>query len=146
MFSAKKSKAMVGLDVEAGSIAASEVERNGQTQVTRFGTIQLGSGTCREGEVADADALGEALKEMFAEHKLAKDVRLGIANQRVAVRTVRLPAIEDQQELETAVRFQAQDHIPMPLEQAVMDWRIVGRTTAEDGSQRIDVVTVAARR
>ena len=33
------------------------------------------------------DALGEALKELFAEHKLSKNVRLGIANQRVAVRT-----------------------------------------------------------
>jgi type IV pilus assembly protein PilM len=146
MFSAHKSKAMVGLDVEAGSIAASEVQRNGSVQVTKFGTMPLGSGIFREGEVADADALGETLKELFAQHGLSKDVRLGIANQRVAVRNLRLPNIEDEQELETAIRFQAQDHIPMPLEQAVMDWQVVGRTTAEDGSQRVDVVAVAARR
>jgi type IV pilus assembly protein PilM len=146
MFSAKKSKAVVGLDVEAGSIAASEVQQNGHTQVTKFGTMPLGSGTFREGEVADSDALGEALKELFSEHGLSKDVRLGIANQRVAVRSLRLPSIEDEQELETAIRFQAQDHIPMPLEQAVMDWQIVGRSNAEDGSQRVDVVAVAARR
>ena len=137
---------MVGLDVEAGSIAASEVQRNGHVQVTKSGTLPLGSGIFREGEVADPDALGEALKEMFAQHGLSKNVRLGIANQRVAVRSLRLPSIEDKQELETAIRFQAQDHIPMPLEQAVMDWQVVGRGTAEDGSERVDVVAVAARR
>src|SRR5688572_14638523 len=146
MFSSQKSKAMVGLDVEAGSIAASEVQRNGHVQVTKFGTLPLGSGIFREGEVADPDALGEALKEMFAQHGLSKNVRLGIANQRVAVRSLRLPNIEDKQELETAIRFQAQDHIPMPLEQAVMDWQVVGHGTAEDGSERVDVVAVAARR
>jgi type IV pilus assembly protein PilM len=146
MFSPQKSKAMVGLDIEAGSVAASEVQRNGRTQVTRFGVVPLGSGAFREGEVADSSALGEALKQLFSDHKLSKNVRLGIANQRVAVRTLRLPKIDDPQELETAVRFQAQDHIPMPLEQAVIDWQVVGRTTAEDGSERFDVVTIAARR
>jgi type IV pilus assembly protein PilM len=146
MFSPQKSKATVGLDVDAGSVAASEVERNGRTQVAKFGVVPLGSGVFREGEVSDPEALGEALKQLWAEHKLAKDVRLGIANQRVAVRTLRLPHIEDKQELETAIRFQAQDTIPMPLEQAVMDWQVVGRSTGEDGAQHVDVVTVAARR
>ena len=40
-----------------------------------------------------------ALRALFAEHKLGKRVRLGIANQRVVVRTLRLPAIEDPAEL-----------------------------------------------
>ena len=61
-----------------------------------------------------------------------KTVRLGVANQRVAVRTLRLPLIEDDDELETAIRFQAQDHIPMPLDQAVLDWQVV----ATDGAER----------
>ena len=62
------------------------------------------------------------------------------------MRTLRLPPIEDPSELETAIRFQAQDHIPMPLEQAVLDWQVVGIATAEDGERRIEVVVVAARR
>ena len=69
----------------------------------------------------------------------------GVANQRVVVRTLRLPQIEDRKELETAVRFQAQDHIPMPLEQAVLDWQVVAQRVGEGGKQ-MDVVVVAARR
>ncbi len=73
-------------------------------------------------------------------------MRVGIANQRVAVRSMRLPAIDNRDELETAIRFQAQDHIPMPLDQAVLDWQVVGHTTDQNGERKVDVVAVAARR
>ena len=49
-----------------------------------------------EGDVQgsmDADRLAATLKSVFAEHKLSKRIRLGIGNQRVVVRTVRLASI-----------------------------------------------------
>ncbi len=137
---------MVGLDIEAGSVAATEVSANGRVQVTRHGVVPLPPGAFREGEVVDAEALGDSLKELFSRSKLSRNVRLGIANQRVAVRTLHLPPIENADELETAIRFQAQDHIPMPLDQAVLDWEVVGHQTLENGERRIEVVAVAARR
>ena len=146
MLSTTKNKGIVGLDVEAGSVAAAEVAVNGESGVAKFGIAPLPPGVFREGEVSDPDALGNALKELFSEHKLSKTVRVGLASQRVAVRTLRLPAIEDHRELETAIRFQAQDHIPMPLEHAVFDWQVVRRSTGENGEAQIDVVAVAARR
>ena len=146
MFSTTKNKAVVGLDIEAGSIAATEVRANGSVEVTGQGVTELDPGVFREGEVADPEALSAALKDLFAEYKLARNVRLGIANQRVAVRTLSLPSIEDRDELETAIRFQAQDHIPMPLDQAVLDWQVVGHTTGAEGHRQVNVVAVAARR
>jgi len=145
-FSATKQNSTVGLDIEAGSVAAAEVIQNGKTAVTRYGIVPLEPGAFREGEVADPDALGEAIKRLFAENNLPKRVRVGVANQRVAVRTMRLPVIENPAELETAIRFQAQDHIPMPLEHAVLDWQVVGRTTGPSGEKQIEVVAVAGRR
>ncbi len=95
----------------------------------------------------DADRLAAALKELFAEHKLPKRVRLGVGNQRVVVRTVRLPAIEDPKEMEAAVRFQAQEQMPMPLDQAVLEHQVVGGVPAEEGqAPQVDVIVVAARR
>ncbi len=146
MLKANKTKAIVGLDVEAGSVAAAEVSSNGRVGVEKFGVADLGPGVFREGEVSDPAALAESLKTLFARNKLAKDVRVGIASQRVAVRTLRLPRIEDPAELETAIRFQAQDHVPMPLEHAVLDWQVVGQATGESGEPQVDVVVVAARR
>lgn len=146
MLSTTKNKAVVGLDVEAGSVAATEVITNGDSAVAKFGMVPLGAGVFSEGEVSDPEALGDTLKELFSSHKLSKTVRVGLANQRVAVRTLRLPLIEDDRELETAIRFQAQDHIPMPLEQAVLDWQVVGHATGQNGERQVDVVAVAARR
>jgi type IV pilus assembly protein PilM len=146
MLSTTKNKAVVGLDVEAGSVAATEVASNGNPAVAKFGMAPLDAGVFSEGEVSDPEALGGALKELFSNHKLSKTVRVGLASQRVAVRTLRLPLIEDQGELETAIRFQAQDHIPMPLEHAVLEWQVVGHANGENGERQVDVVAVAARR
>ncbi|HEY8000628.1 MAG: type IV pilus assembly protein PilM [Vicinamibacteria bacterium] len=140
-----RSRGVVGLDVEAGSVAATEVNVNGGVSVPRFGVGPLASGAVRDGEVHEPAALGEAMKELFASQKFPRDVRIGIANQRVAVRTIRLPKIEDRAELETAIRFAAQDHIPMPLDRAVLDWQVIP-TAPGDESQGIEVVAVAARR
>ena len=83
-------------------------------------------GVVRDGEVADAEALAEALRELFREHKLGKRVRLGVANQRIVVRTIDLPPLDDAKEIAAAVRFHAQDHIPMPLDQAVLEHQSLG--------------------
>jgi type IV pilus assembly protein PilM len=59
---------------------------------------------------------------------------------------MRLPLIEDEDELATAIRFQAQDQVPMPLEHAVLDYEVVNRSSGESGERNMDVVAVAARR
>lgn len=142
----KQPSAVVGLDIEAGSVAAAEVGQNGSAPVAGAAVEPLDPGVFHEGEVVDADRLAEALKELFGKNKLGKDVRLGVGNQRVIVRTLRLPAIEDPKEMDAAVRFQAQEQIPMPLDQAVLEHQVVGGVPAEEGAQpQLDVVVVAAR-
>lgn len=145
----KKDKTLVGLELEADSVAATEVRTNGSLRVSATGVAPLPAGAFRDGEVAEPDAVTETLKKLFSENRLSKRVRLGVANQRVVVRTLRLPAIEDPKELEAAIRFQAQDEIPMPIDQAVMDYRVVGGAPVKDGEDsgpKIDVMVVAARR
>ncbi|HEY4778798.1 MAG TPA: type IV pilus assembly protein PilM [Solirubrobacterales bacterium] len=143
----KKDKSLVGLEIEADSIAATEVRVNGDTNVAATALAPLPPGAFHEGEVVEPEAVAESLKQLFSQHKLSKRVRLGIANQKVVVRTLRLPAIEDPKELDAAIRFQATEQIPMPLDQAVLDHRVVGGVGAADGeAPKIDVVVVAARR
>lgn len=143
----KQTGNLVGLEIEAGSIAATEVAVNGSAQVAGSAIGSLDPGAFHEGEVLDPERLAAALKALFSERKLSKRVRLGIGNQGVVVRTVRLPAIEDPKELEAAVRFQAQEQVPMPLDQAVLEHQVVGGVPAEEGgTAQVDVIVVAARR
>jgi type IV pilus assembly protein PilM len=143
----KKTDAVVGLDIEAGSIAATELRSNGSVELAAAAIGPLSPGAFHDGEVLDPDSLAEGLKSLFSAHKLSKRVRLGIGNQRVIVRTLRLPAIEDPKEMEAAVRFQAQEQIPMPLDQAVLEYQVVGGVPAAEGeAPQLDVSVIAARR
>jgi type IV pilus assembly protein PilM len=146
MLSVKKTTSLVGLDIESGSIAATEVQANKGRAVGRTAIVPLEPGVIREGDIQNADALSEALKDLFGRYKLGKTVRLGIANQRVVVRILELPLIEDADELDAAVRFRAQEAIPMPLDQAILDHRVVGKRDGPDGNRMMDVLAVAARR
>jgi type IV pilus assembly protein PilM len=143
----KRDDSLVGLEIETGSVAAAEVVSNGSTSLRATAIAALSPGAFHDGEVTDSDAVAEALRTLFSAHKLSRRVRLGIGNQRVVVRTLRLPAIEDPKELDAAVRSLAHEQIPMPLEQAILDHRVVGGISATDGmAAQIDVVVVAARR
>jgi type IV pilus assembly protein PilM len=139
--------AVVGLEIESGSVGAVEVQVNGQVSVSTSATCPIPPGAFRDGEVTDPTSVTGALEELFSANKLSRKVRLGIANQRVVVRTLRLPAIENPEELASAVRFAAQEQIAMPLDQAVIDHRVVGGVGAVDGAApQVDVMVVAARR
>ena len=59
---------------------------------------------------------------------------------------IELPRIEDEKQRDAAVRFQAAEAIAMPLDEAVLDHQVAGYTEAPDGSPRMQVVVVAARR
>lgn len=137
-------KSIVGLDIEPGYVSAVQ-SRGGQATIEKSASVPLASGIVRDGEVVDIDGLAAALKHLFAEHKLSRKVRLGVANQRIVMRTLDLPAALEGKELASAVRFQAQDHIPMSLEQAVIEHHSLGTVETAEGP-RSRVVIVAARR
>jgi type IV pilus assembly protein PilM len=137
-------KTIIGLDIEPGYVAAVQTTSGGVT-VERAAHAALAPGVVREGEVADIDALADVLRKLFADHKLGHRVRLGVANQRIVMRTVDLPPLRDAKEIASAVRFQAQEQIPMPLEQAVLEHHSLGIVETPDGP-RTRVVLVAARR
>jgi len=137
-------KTLVGLDIEPGYVAAVE-GRPGRVAIERAAVAPLAPGVVREGDVIDVETLANTLKTLFAEHKLGKRVRLGVANQRIVMRTIDLPPLDGAKEIASAVRFQAQDHIPMPLDQVVLEHQSLGIVQTADGP-RTRVVLVAARR
>ena len=100
------------------AIAAGTV-RSGWQFRERRAVAELQPGVIRDGEVADPIALAEALKTLFADNELPKLVRLGIAHQRIVVRTLDLPTVVgDEKALTAAVREAAPDHTAKPTPSA----------------------------
>jgi type IV pilus assembly protein PilM len=145
MASTLNSRSVVGLDIEPGQVAAVEANVNGTITVQRAATAPLAPEVVREGEVNDPASLADTLRTMFREHELNRRVRVGVANQRIVLRLLDLPQMDNPKDLDAAVRFQAQEHIPMPLDQAVIDFQPLGSFQTSEGA-RTRVALVAARR
>jgi type IV pilus assembly protein PilM len=136
---------LVGLDIQPGFVAAVQARVNGSILAERAATLPLPAESMRDGEVLDEDSLSETLRELFTSSGLNKRVRVGVANQRTVLRTLELPPVTDAKELAAAVNFQAQDQVPMPLNNAVMDFHPLGVVDTPAGPRQ-RVVLVAAQR
>ena len=104
----------VGIDIGSRTITVAEVKAGrSATTITNFGGVELPPGAVREGEILDVQATAAALKELIDTARIkAKKVWLGVANQRVVVRQVDLPWMEEQ-EREESLRYQVQEYIPI---------------------------------
>jgi len=132
----------VGLDIDSAFLAAAQTDARA---IVRAVSTELAPGIVNEGEVVDADALGDALKRFFRDNKLPRRVRLGISNQQIVVRPLEVPKLDDEKELDAAIRFQTADAIAMPLEEAVIDYQVVGEAMSSEGRKTLRVIVVAAR-
>ena len=141
-----RTKTVVGLELEPGAVTAVRVRTDGGLAVEQAATAPLEPHVLRDGEVTDVEALSGALKALWAEHKgLGRTVRVGVANARIVVRTLDLPVLDGTGELALLVRHHAERELPMPLEQAVLDFQALGPVETPEGP-RTRVVVVAARR
>lgn len=136
---------VVGLDIQPGFVAAVKARVNGSIVAEQAASLPLPADTMRDGEVTDHEALGDVLRELFAQSGMSKRVRLGVANQRTVLRTLELPPVTDHKELAAAVSFQAQEQVPMPLANAVLDFHPLGIIDTPAGPRQ-RVVLVAAQR
>ena len=140
-------KSIVGLKIGGSQIAAARVVNGDSPELVQAARTSLDHGIVVNGELRDPEALAEALKLFFAEHKLPKrGVRLGIANNRIGVRTFEVTGIEDPKQLANAIRFRAQEVLPIPLEEAVLDYQVLSEGVTEDGKPLRRVLLVVAYR
>jgi type IV pilus assembly protein PilM len=91
--------------------------------------------------------LADALRAFFRKHKLPRQgVRLGIANNRIGVRILEIAGIDDVKQLENAIRYRAQEALPIPIEEAVLDYHVLGERVDDEGTKIRKVLLVVAYR
>jgi type IV pilus assembly protein PilM len=135
----------IGLDIDRGALKAVQAARSaGAYTLRHVGYHRLPPGAIVEGEVADADLLAAEIKEFWSSHSFkGRSVVIGVANARVVVRLLDFPRMQEE-DLRSAIIFEAQDHIPMSLEEAVLDYLVLG--PQQKGSALDRILVVAAHR
>jgi type IV pilus assembly protein PilM len=143
----RRAKRVVGLKIGASQIVAAEVVNNGAPELVDVFREPLESGIVVSGEIRDAEALGFALKRLFELHGLPKrGVRLGLANNRIGVRIFEIEGVSDLQQLDNAIRFRAEEVLPIPLDEAVLDYVVLEDAVREDGTPWKRILVVVAYR
>jgi type IV pilus assembly protein PilM len=138
---------IVGLKIGASRLTAACLEVNGSARLLQVARETLSPGLVVGGEVRDVEALSDSLKHFFKKHGLPrKSVRIGIANNRIGVRTIDVSGIEDDRQLGNAVRFRAQEALPIPVHEAVLDFQVLSEGTDEEGVPTKKVLLVVAYR
>src|SRR5919199_2587570 len=135
----------IGLDIGTSVVRAVALSygRNGIT-LERFGQLVLPPGAVLDGQVVDADAVATSLRNLWSATGLShKNVVLGVANQRVIVRQLELPWLA-RAELRASLAFQVQDLLPIPVDQAVLDFFPLEELTDASGNRTFKGLLVAA--
>ncbi len=140
-------KKLVGLKIGSSQLAAARIQNGSVPELVQAVREPLEPGIVVGGELRDPEALALALKAFFKQHGLPRrGVRLGIANNRIGVRTFDVAGIHDAKQLDNAIKFRAQEVLPIPIEEAVLDYQILSESTNADGEPVRRVLLVVAYR
>lgn len=137
----------LALDIGGSTVTAVQLAGSGnRVKLRRFYESPLPDGLVVDGEILDADLFGRELKNFVRRNGLrGRAVQAGVSNQKVIIRNIDMPEMTEE-ELRGAIEYQAQDYIPIPVEDAVLDFQILGRRTDAEGAARQEVLLVAAQR
>ena len=140
-------QAMIGLDIGKSSIVGVQVAGRAPGALLKVVHDRpIPEGLVFEGEVLDPDGLAAELKAFMRDAKMkGKLVNLGVGNQKVIVRTIEVPEMAED-ELRGAIEFQAQDYIPIAVDEVVLDFVVVNRYADDDGVAKQQVLLVAAQK
>jgi len=133
-----------GLDIGSYTLKVVQLAKSGK----EYRLLSFGSGpSTRKSLASEADAdltaLAEAVKKLHREAKIStKNVTAALPQDQVFTRTVNLPPLSDD-ELRSAIKWEAEQYVPIPLEEANVAHQIVGRIKV-DNREKIQVLIVAA--
>ncbi len=138
-----KQKSYIGVDIGHHTVKVAAVERIGPGwRVTHVGSAHTPPDSLKEGVVADAAAIGQAIREACRNANLSPTAAtVSVAGGQVVVRTVRVPSMPEAM-LRKSIRLEAGRYVPNSVEDSYIEFEIIGYSP--DG--QMDVMIVAAPR
>lgn len=135
-----------GLDIGTASIKVVQLEKSGD----KFKLLAAGIASTPKGGIEsdgeqDLVNLASAIKRLMTDTKIAtKAVNIALPEDKVFTRVIKLPYLTDQ-EVDSAISWQAEPYIPIPVSEANLDYQVIHRESPAGGKPGgVDVLLVAA--
>ena len=132
-------KTVIGLEITEESVRAAEVTTKRVPTLVAAGEVPLPPGAAKDSEIVDQDAVTLALRQLWSRGGFrGKHAVLGIGSRRVMIREHTSQTMRPDL-FRRALPFQVQDLLPVPVEQAVLDFL----PTAAHGDQTTGLLVAA---
>ena len=144
MAKGKKANA-VGIIIDAAQIRAVELSGSKKAPaVAAFGWVPMPEGLMRDGIITDISRAAELLDDLWKDSGFSDAPWIvGAKNQNVLMRLAAFPRAADDK-MDNIIRFQAQQAIPIPVSELVLDYLLCDELT-EDGRPMINALLVGAK-
>lgn len=138
------SQPAVGLDVGSSLVKVAQLRRTTSgVELEKFGMAAVDVGA--DGERAGPEAKVDAIRRAVASARIgAKQVVTGVSGESIIVRYLQLPDMPEE-ELRSALRYEAEEYIPYNIEDCYLDSDTLGRHY-QDNAAKVDVLLVSARK
>lgn len=144
----KPQKSVLGVDIGTSSIKVVQLRRErGKVILETYGAIALGPYADIEigrATALPAEKIAEALKDVIREANVTTtDAAVSIPYSSSLISILRLPAAVEKQ-LAQVVPIEARKYIPVPINEVLLDWFVVGGGgKGAEPSDKIEVLLVA---
>jgi type IV pilus assembly protein PilM len=141
------SKSVVGIDIGTSSIKVVQLRRErGRVLLETYGAIALGPYAGLEIGRATAlpvEKIAEALKDVLREANVTTQIAaLSIPYASSLITVLKLPTSIEKQ-LASVVPIEARKYIPVPINEVMLDWFVVGNDKKTDKAAKMEVLLVA---
>jgi type IV pilus assembly protein PilM len=136
----------IGLDIGTSAVRAVELSATDGPRpvIEAFGQIGLRPGAMEAGEIKDRGQVSIALRRLWQDGGFSsRRVHVGVAGLRAITREIDMPLMSPD-ELEHAVRFQADEVVPFPLESTALSSKVVAQINEPDAPPKLRVLLAAA--
>lgn len=116
----------VGINLSSSKISVIELAGSRKDIIIKnMVKAELPSNSIIKGEVQNPIILANGLKEIWKKYKISdRKVFIGIANQKVIVKEVKIPVVDDI-EIANSVKYQISDFIPIPKDNIIYDYFVI---------------------
>lgn len=137
-----------GLDFSDLSLKIAKLKKKGKfLSLASWGETEIKSGIIEEGEIKNEAALIEIIKDGLAEARgeriRSKYVIASLPENKAFIQVIQMPKMKEE-ELKTAVLFEAENYIPLPIEDAYLDFQII--PPFHNRLDRLDILIAAVSR
>ena len=121
--------AAFGLDISDVSLKVAKLEKKGKFfDLVSFGEFPIKPGLLEQGEIKNLDALAgiikNALSNVQGKKLKTKYVIASLPEEKAFLTVIRMPLMEEE-ELASAVRYEAENHVPLPIESVYLGFQVV---------------------